>query len=209
MPELSSIQTYELIQDTNFRPVLDRFSNVLKNIDVWNKEIEAALDAFEWKVENDGLVYSSIMQLHHFTTKFSVIKIRPLVMVYSTALDETFKDDWLCCQLLIETEGLMNFVNGQYHRDIYKFIEFLIFEMRKEFKQTGIYFADEAQDGGDFDGIRCNDRTKLWQFDYAHIPHTLEHLYSIKPGTHQIKQHENYLEAWYIDRWKRQAASAS
>ncbi len=74
--------------------------------------------------------------------------------------------------------------------------------MQMEFRQTGIYFTDEAQDGSDFNGIRCNDSSKLWQFDYAFIPNTLESLYSKKPDTHNIKRHENYFETWYIARWK-------
>ena len=202
MPELSNIQTYEKIDGSNFRPTLDRFCNVLKSIDLWNDEIKKTFDNFEWKVENDGFVYSSIMQLDHFTSKLSGVKIRPLVMVYTPALDKTFKDNWICCELLIEAEELRSFANGQFHSYTYDLVKALTFEMQKEFKQTGIYFTDEAQDGSDFDGIRCNNLAKFWQFDYALIPLTLEKLYLSKPMTHNLKRHDNYLETWHIDRWK-------
>ncbi len=202
MPELSNIQTYEKIDGSNFRPTLDRFCTVLKNIDLWNDEIKTAFDNFEWKVEDNGFVYSSITQLGHFTSKLSGIKIRPLVMVYTPAIDETFKDNWICCELLIEAEELRSFEDGQFRSYTYDLVKALTFEMQKEFKQTGIYFTDEAQDDSDFDGIRCNDFTKLWQFYYALIPTTLDNLYSIRPETHNTKRHENYFETWYIDRWK-------
>jgi len=202
MPELSNIQTYEKIDGSNYRPTLDRFSNVLKIIDLWNDGIKLAFDNFEWKVEDNGFVYSSINQIGHFTSKLSDIKIRPLVMAYTPAIDKTFTENWIGCDLLIEAEELRSFTNGQFYSHTYSLIESLTYEMNKEFKQTGIYFTDEAQDGSDFDGIRSNDKEKLWQFDYALIPLTLENIYNTKPNTHNIKRHENYIEAWHVDRWK-------
>ncbi len=202
MPELSNIQTYEKIDGSNFRPTLDRFCNVLKGIDLWNDEIKTAFDNFEWKVEDNGFVYSSITQLGHFISKLSGVKIRPLVMIYTPATDGTFKDNWICCDLLIDAEELRNFENGQFRSYTYDLVKTLTLEMQKEFKQACIYFTDEVQDGSDFDGVRCNDKKKLWQFDYAIIPLTYEDIYSNKPTTHSIKRHENYIEAWYADRWK-------
>ena len=202
MPELSNIQTYEKIDGSNFRPTLDRFCKVLKSIDLWYDEIKTALDNFEWIVEDNGFVYSSITQLGHSTSKFSGIKIRPLVMVYTPTIDKTFNDNWICCDLLIEAEELRSFENGQFHVYTYDLVKTLTLEMQKEFKQTGVYFTDEAQDGEDFDGVRCNDPEKLWHFDYALIPLTLEKLYSNLPKTHSIKRHDNCFETWYIDRWK-------
>jgi hypothetical protein len=195
MPDLSNIQTYEKINGSNFRPTLDRFCNVLRSIELWNDEIKNAFDNFEWK-------NYSITQLGHFTSRLSGIKIRPLVMVYTPAIDGTFKDNWIGCELLIESEELRSFTDGQFYSYTYDLIRTLTVEMQKEFKQTGVYFTDEAQDGSDFDGIRSKDMEKLWQFDFAIIPLTLENYYSIKPTTHNIKRQGNYIEAWYGDRWK-------
>lgn len=202
MPELSNIQTYEKIDGSNFRPTLDRFCYVLKSIGLWNDEIRLAIENFEWNVDDNGFVYSSITQIGYFTSKLSGIKIRPLVTVYTPAIDKSFKSNWISCDLLIEAEDLRSFNNGQFYNHTYALIKSLTIEMNKAFKQTGIYFTDEVQDGSDFDGIRTYDKEKLWQFDYALIPLTLEKLYNSKPDTHNIKRHENYIEAWYIDRWK-------
>jgi len=203
MAELSNIQTFERIDGSNFRPTLDRFCNVLKSIDLWNEEIKSAFDGFEWLVEKNGFVYSSINRHGHFRSKLSQIEIRPLVMGYTTAIDRTFIDNWICCDLLIETAELRDFTDGQFSDPAYDLVELLTLEMQKEFKQTVIYFTDEAQDGSDFDGIRSNDLTKLWQFDYALIPETFANLYSDKPMTHKLKRHDNYFETWNINKWKR------
>jgi hypothetical protein len=202
MPELSNIQTYEKISGSDFEPTLERFGKVLKAIDLWNDEIKTAFEDFEWKLEEDGYVYSSIMKLGYFTSRFSSIRIRPLVMVYTNAIDESFNDNWISCNLLFESAELRNFTNGEFLPNTYEFIKSITTQMQKEFLQTGIYFTDEAQDGAEFQGIRCYDSTKLWQFDYALIPNLLDELYLKKPKTHELKKHENYFEAWNINRWK-------
>lgn len=99
-------------------------------------------------------------------------------------------------------QELRNFTDGQFSSLTYNLVKSLTFEMHKEFKQTGIYFTNEAQDSSDFEGVRCNNSAQLWQFDYALIPLVLEKLYSKIPPTHKVKRHESYLEAWSIDTWK-------
>jgi hypothetical protein len=202
MPELSNIQTYEKLIGEDYQPTLDRFKTVLQQIHLWNDEVKQAFDEFVWKVEDDGLVYSSI-QVGHFLTKFSNIPIRPLVLVYTPAIDKTIKDNWIVCDLLIEAEKLRSFETGDYNKTTYDFVKALASEMHKEFKQTGVYFTDEVQDGQDFDGFRNVNKEKLWQFDYAIIPLTLEQTYSTPPLTHKVIHHYSYLEAWNIARWKQ------
>ena len=200
MPELSNIQTYEKLIGADYQPTLDKFKTVLKRIDLWNDEVKQAFDAFVWKVDEDGKVYSSI-QVGHFKTKLSEIPVRPLVLVYTPATNETITDNWIVCDLLIEAEKLRSFATGNYHKITYDFVKALTLEMHKEFKQTGVYFTDEAQEGQDFAGVRNINKEKLWQFDYAIIPLTLEQTYSTPALTHKIIHHENHLEAWYFDRW--------
>jgi hypothetical protein len=197
MPELSNIQTYEKLNGENYQPTLNRFKTVLQRIELWNEEVKQAFDTFEWKVEDNGFIYSSITRLGHFRTKLSDIPVRPLVMVYTTAIDKTFKDNWIVCELLIQTEMIRSY---DYFPETYNLVEELSSEMHKEFKQTGVYFTDEAEDGEDFDGIR-GEKEKLWQFDYALIPLALEKTYSSPPTTHKVNRLENSLEAWYISRW--------
>ncbi|MCR5887666.1 hypothetical protein LRS06_07715 [Hymenobacter sp. J193] len=202
MPELSNIQTYEKINNSNFEPTLNRFANVLKNIGLWNTEIKTDFDSVKWEVEDNRFIYSSVAELGYFTSNLSSIKIRPLFTIYTPAIDDTFNENWIGCEFLIEANEIRSYKNGKLHAYAYDLVRALVFEMHKEFKQTGVYFTDEAQDGGDFDGVRCNVPEKLWQFDYALIPSSLEKLYSKKPYRHSIKHHESYFEAWYIERWK-------
>lgn len=200
MPELSNIQTFEKLNGTEYKPTLDKFELVLKRIGLWNEEVKKAFDDFEWNVEDNGFIYSSIVRLGHFKTKYSDIKVRPLVMVYTPTIDSSFMDNWMTCDLLVEAEGLRN---ERYFDRSYDLVEVLTFEMHKEFKQTGTYFTDEAQDGQDFDGLRTKDKSKLWQFDYAMIPLTLKNVYSEIPSTHLIIERADFLEAYYKERWTK------
>ena len=202
MPELNQIQTYEKINDSDYKPTIECFSRVLHNIGLWTKEVENAFERFEWEVEDDGFVYSSITQVSPIFSEVLNVEIRPWVMVYTIKIDDAFKDYWISCEFLIETEKLRSFENGEFYDTTYQLVKFLTSEMQKEFKQTGIYFTDEVQDGKDFNGIINNDSMKLWQFDYALIPFTLENLYNDKPKNYSIRKSENGFEVWNIDRWK-------
>jgi hypothetical protein len=199
MPELSNIQTFEKLNGTDYKPTLDKFELVLKRIGLWTDEVLKAFKEFEWK-EDDGFVYSSITQIGHFKTKYSDVKVRPNVTVYTPALDPSFKDNWMNCDLLIEAEDLRS---DEYFEKTYDLIETLTFEMQKEFRQTGTYFTDEAQEGQDFDGLRTNDKSKLWQFDYALIPLTLKEKYSVTSGTHEVIEKEDFLVAFHKKRWTK------
>jgi hypothetical protein len=59
----------------------------------------------------------------------------------------------------------------------------------------------------ELDVFTQNDLSKLWQFDYAIIPVSLEKLYTNPPSTHAIKKHEQYLEAWDVERWNENKIS--
>ena len=206
MPELSNIQTFEKLNGSEYKPTLDRFESVLRRIGLWNSDIENEFKRFQWKVEDNGFVYSSITQAGHFKTIFSDIKVSPLLMVYTPAIDSSFKENWMTCNLLIEAEDLRC---GDYFEKTYELVEALAFEMCREFRQTGIYFTDEAQDGQDFDGLRTNDQSKLWQFDYALIPLTLRTVYKNIPSTHEVIKRDNALEISCKERWKKRPASRS
>jgi hypothetical protein len=145
MPELSNIQTFEKIDGVDFKPTLNRFIKVLKNIDLWNYELEKSFDRFEWNVIN-GFAYSDIPAI---LSKFE-IKIRPNVMGWTPEIDDTFKDNWVSCDLLIEADKLRGSETGEFFDETYKLVKTLAWEMQKEFQQTGVYFTDEAQDAQDF-----------------------------------------------------------
>src|SRR5688572_30821464 len=169
MPELSNIQTYEKIEGENFRPTLDRFSRVLKNIGLWNTEIQEAFETFKWEIEGNGFVYGTTSYLEPVTSKISEIKIRPLVTGYTPQIDPNFEANWIACDLLIESSEILTY-NSKYKLGVFELVEALVQEMQKEFYQTGIYFTDEGQDSQDFFALIENNKSKLWQFEYALIP---------------------------------------
>ncbi|MCI2230470.1 hypothetical protein MC378_14920 [Polaribacter sp. MSW13] len=209
MPELSNIQTYEKLNGNDFKPSIEKFAKVLKRIGVWNTEIKKDFESLKWEVEDNGFVYFSNSDSGFYKTLFSEIKVRPLVMAWTPAIDKTFKDNWISCDLLIETETIRNFENGNYKELTFEFIKKLVKEMAMEFDKTGIYFTDEAQDGEDFDGIRTTDRNKIWNFDYALIPKKLKELYGEKPNNYKINETDNWIETWNSDNWNEKNKSTN
>ena len=47
MPDLSNIQTYEKIENSNLRLPIERFCRVLKSIELWTDDIRTEFDDFE------------------------------------------------------------------------------------------------------------------------------------------------------------------
>ena len=203
MPELSNIQTYEKLFNHDFQPTIDKFAKVLKQIDLWNEEIEFAFKSFGRDVEENGIGYSSIHVPDFYKTKYSNVLVRPSAMVYSKEVHDSFSDNWISCELFIETEELESYETKEYYSQTYDLIKNLAKEFAEEFKDTGVYFTNEMQDGEDFDGIIMKDQNKLWQFDYALIPNGLKNIYDKKPDSHAITDSNDYFESWHTERWKK------
>ncbi len=201
MSEFNSIQLFEKIEGTDASTTLHKFSIVLKTIGIWNKQVQTAFEQFEWKPNDDGYAFTSLGELGWFETNASsTIKVRPLVLPYTTAF-ESFASNWVGCLLLIRTGDLKNGIDGGYKKGINEFVTMLMISMQKEFPDLPIYFADEAQEGSDFDGIRCNDLEKLWQFDFAIIPSPLYSVYSNQPGWFNVKEVGNYRIVLDSKKW--------
>ena len=200
MPELNNVQTYEKIEGTNFKPVIERFSKVLINIGLWNSEIKEAFETFDWIVEDNGFVYGTTSYLQAIPSSFSDIKIRPLVTGYTSEIDPSFDGNWIACDLLIESSEILTY-NSKYKLGVFELVKALVQEMQKEFTQNGVYFTDEGQDGQDFFALIENNKSKLWQFEYAVLPLSFKELYADVPANYLVKTKEGLIEALRVAVW--------
>lgn len=201
MPELHSIQTFEQIDKSTYLDVFNKVSNVLKSIGVWNEEITTTFESFSWEENATDFMFSALMNLGYYRTAFSEFEVSPSVMVYCKGLDQSFTTYWMSFQLLIRTSDVYDNISYAY-KDVFRQVEQLCKLVAQKFTQTGVYFADEAQDGSDFDGIRNNEKSKLWQFDYAILPLKLQELYGNVPITHTIKEESGAVIAWNKHIWQ-------
>ena len=202
MPEFSNIQTYVLVKECNYQEELNKYYSILENIGVETQDVRKRFNGFYWELDDDGYVHNQISSnLPFLISTLTPIPIRPHIPFYTTQ-----SGIWMGLELLIETEKLQDLITRTYYQKPYILIKTLVYELHKQFQQTGVYFTDEAQDGQDFDGITEHDHTQLWNFDYAIIPNHLKTLYANCPATHQIKPHDKYFEAWYIGegRWQNE-----
>ena len=148
MPELSNIQTYVKLEGTNYRATLDVFASVLKEIGIWDNRISNAFYSFEWTVEDNGFIYGSLSSFGYYTSKYSRIKVRPHLMVFSSAVDNTFQHHWVECSLLIMTKDIFDFDRIQYFSSSCRLVENLVSDFIGKFAHTGVYFTYEPQHGG-------------------------------------------------------------
>lgn len=196
MPELCNIQTYQNIHQSTIESLRLKIGNVLKRICVWNDEVINAVEAFEWKPDADGCVFTSLTGLNFYPTKCTSFKVRPHIMIYKKGLDETFKDDWVSVEFLILATDVFSQGSNEIKESVQGELSCLMFELHQEFQESGIYFTDEAQDGNDFNGIRTNNSSLLWNFYAALIPNTLKKKYVNVPSNFQIFAGDEVIKAW-------------
>lgn len=200
MPELHNIQTFvKLSNENTFNTVVTEFVEVLKIIGINSEKLYNLLNSYEWLVEDNGFVYPT--QPYYNKTKFSDLEVQPLIIGYTPGVDNSFKDKWISLELLFRTENIWDTALNSYKPEIFELIKNLSLELQKQFKDTGVYFTDESQDGNDFDGLRKQDHSLLWQFDYAVIPNHLKRLYSSNPEDFLITEHEEYAEVINSKKW--------
>lgn len=206
MGEISNIQTYLEVTEATYQVALDKFASALKAIGLWNEAIAESIASFKWERDEVGAVFSTFTAPPDYATRVMDTQVSPYVFI--SLLSEEQKGDkyWLAFNLYLETEEIQNFYNGEYYQETYTLIKHLTQAMHHAFEQTGVYFTDELQDMEALEAFSDKDLTKLWEFDYAIIPNTLAVLYCKPPATHTIKKHENYIEAWYTERWNDQGA---
>ena len=200
MPELSNIQTYVLTDELNFRNSLNKFKKVLRKLSLWNEELESKFLQFDWIEEENGFVYSSLITLDYQQLDCFEYSIRPLAMIVPGK-----ESKWFSFNFLTPSYELRAFYSGSkeihYRNDVLGLVKKLAHALHDEFNETGIYFADEAQDGVDLKGLTRKDYSKLWNFDFAIIPNTLKDIYSEVPSTHRIIEYPSYFEAYYFEKW--------
>ena len=200
------IQTFEIVEQSNFRVYVDKMTRLLKGIGLWNNEIEEAFSEFTWAVEDDGRVLSPFCSARRYyqTSYIDIPPICPFFIFITPYLHPYVKHNWVLIEFLFEVQNLRDPNKNNFYPATYPLIRQITSLIWQEFKTCGIYFIDDDIEDEDWDRVRLEQPTEEWNFDYAIIPNHLKALYKNCPKTHQIKQHDDYFEAWYTGagRWQ-------
>jgi hypothetical protein len=154
----------------------------LRRIGIHDDEVNNRVELIDLKPDADRNLSTSLMDSNLYSINYTSFKVRPHVIIYERGLDETFKDHWVSIELLIQAEDLYDQKTNKVNVNAQVEIKRLMLELQREFQESAIYFTDEAQEGIDFDGIRMNDSSLLWNFDAALIPHSMKEQYDNPPS---------------------------
>lgn len=200
------IQTFEIVEQSNFRVYVDKMIRLLKGIGLWNNEIAEAFIRFAWAIEDDGRILSPFCSARHYyqTSYADIPPICPFFIFVTPYFNSSVKHNWVHIEFIIESQHLKKPETDNFSPITYPLIKKIVSLMWKEFKSCGIYFIDEDREDEDWDRVRFGQPTEEWNFDYAMIPNHLKTLYKNCPKTHQIREHNDYFEAWHIGegRWQ-------
>ncbi|UOQ55256.1 hypothetical protein [Hymenobacter cellulosivorans] len=207
MPQKDSIEVYEKLIGTDYKPALERFSRVLLRLGVPPDEVQRVFDAFRWEVaEGTCCVFAIEWDVADFKLPGWNIAIQPYVMGFTPNLDEGVTDNWFYCGFCLETYELIpayiwrGHVPWHYPAESQKLIATLAQAMHQEFSQATIYFTDDSQDGDLMDAVMGNEAGKKWRFHYALFPLEPHDAYLPIPPSH-AGRFGRYFEAWDRKTW--------
>ena len=176
MPEYSQIQTYIKYNEQTFNEVLMKARDLYIEFGINKNLLENQIKDISWKVEDNGFVYTrcdfETQKIKLLNTDIE-LQIRPLISGFSS---KEFKDV-VKIELLFHTDEIVNFKTNKFTKEIGHVIWKVINKFWDYFKETGIYFTDEAQDCMALDAIHSNNSKDLYEFDLAIIPNKYEDLY--------------------------------
>ncbi|WP_028609789.1 hypothetical protein [Paenibacillus harenae] len=197
MSEYSQIQTYIKSNPEIFKDVIKQFAEVLNSLGLDSKYFTTEQDwellhtlwvggeAEEQLFNNDGY------QLH----------IRPYVTGWAPEERKELQDIWLEVSLLFLTVDIENRI-GQLKDEHKALIWVMINKFSKEFKESGVYFTNEATDGRPWEALICGEKEGMWEFDAAILPRYLSHKYEVYPTEMFFNINENTIFVARKSLWK-------
>ena len=100
---------------------------------------------------------------------------------------------------------------NKFDRSAYEIISETMLIIFNEFKTRPVIFLmDESKKkwppGDTWEPVELSVYKSMlnpWNFDYAILPRTLDQIYETVPPSHAFRKHDNYIEAWRVNKWKK------
>jgi len=203
MPAYHQLQTYKILE-ADQKVVIEKYTQVLKNVGCWNGDIQKHFDNFSWKIEDNGFVYTGIQkEWQRFKINDVEFCAAPHVLGWTPQGNPKLKSNYLELGLLFQSADLEEDFPSQivYRKGLEEGFLKIMFEFAKLFPDSGIYLTDEVQDGEPWDGLLENDERKLWNFDMALISENFIKYYRIAPETHSENNVSGFKLFKYKEKW--------
>jgi hypothetical protein len=173
MPEYSQIQTYIICDQFNFQDVIRLFSGVINSLGLDSRYFNSEL---EWEVSENGFMYvGGDAEPQLYQNNGFQLHLRPYVLGWTPKVIEELKESYLEISILFWTEEIEhNWRIGQVRSQYQSLIWRIMTKFSEEFRQTGVFFTNEAMDGAPWEALVSGQQEGLWAFDAAILP---EHLF--------------------------------
>lgn len=162
----------------------------------------------EWEFSDDGNMYvggGDYTQL--FDNNSYQLHIRPFVMGWTPEVINELQEPWLEVSLLFWTEEIQfDSSTGQLKDEHKSLIWTLMEQFSEHFKESGVYFTNEATDGRPWEALVCGIQENIWAFDAVILPTHLFDVYRGSPKEMFNKTNENIMylarkSIWESEPW--------
>ncbi|WP_042203227.1 hypothetical protein [Paenibacillus camerounensis] len=205
MPEYSQIQTYLKCDQNNFYSIIKNFSVTLNSLGLDAKYFTNELEWEYTDEENSHVGGGDYAQL--LDNNGNPLHIRPYVMLWTPQVISELQESWLEVSLLFGSEEIVfNSSTGQLKDEHKSLLWAMMKHFSEQFKESGVYFTNEATDGRPWEALVCGAQDNMWAFDAAILPKHLFDVYRDSPKEMYLKKKGNMLcfarkSIWTSEPW--------
>lgn len=187
--------------------ILNNFRKVLLSIGCWKEEMGGKFENPKWHASDAGIQWDwNYVGAHDpMPSKFVGLSIQATAQ--PDLLNTKPFEGGIICTLVLKFADQGSKFDGNAYAAIHE-IALLLFH---EFKtRPVILLMDESKKkfppGDTWEPVELSIYKKMlnpWNFDYAILPRSLDEVYETIKETHMVKKHENYIESWRMNTWKK------
>ncbi|MGB8347218.1 MAG: hypothetical protein WCD86_20190 [Ktedonobacteraceae bacterium] len=206
MPEYCQVETVVQCNQHTFQLALEQLSKFLSQLGYKHTELIPWISQITWSSSDED------RDAHILNLPKTIVlnRLEPLpcagleVLIQRDVNPISSNDGWLKPGILFDAETVRDISTGRYKPEVGKTLWYLFQQLAGVFREGGIYFTDEWQEGRvvwTVAGLRRE--LNLWAFDLALIPNTLAIRFGTTPEVMQRIDLGDWIGFARSDRWPR------
>jgi len=204
MPEYAQVETTMQCSQQTLQLVLEQFTQMLHSLRYESTELISWLRQITWPpFDEEGSVDFLISPTSIYLGESDILRCAGLqILIRKNSKPGFSEDGWLTLSIFFDAESLREKGTGFYLSKVGRRLWMLLQQVAGVFKNGGVYFTDEFQEGQTVRALISPAQDKdLWAFDLALVPDHLINYFGEVPELFQRVTTNNWIGFARRDRW--------
>jgi len=206
MPEYCQVETIVQCNQQTFQLALEQLAKFLSQLGYEHTELIPWFSQITWPSSDEERdAHILLLPKMIVLSRLKPLPCAGLEILIQRGTNPISSDDgWLKLSILFDAEIVKDISTGIYKPEVGKTLWYLLQQLAGVFRDGGIYFTDEWQEGRvlwTVAGMR--QEVNLWAFDLALVPKTLTSRFGVTPKVFQRIALDDWVGFARSDRWAR------